>query len=74
MYDDFIEKDFVLSSFRVDKYAQDPSRRRPRWVYNPEEDAGPTAERFGLVLTDRCEDMRTRRGRLYLCEVERKVP
>ncbi len=32
------------------------------------------AERFGLALTDRCEDMRTRRGPLYLCEVERKVP
>jgi hypothetical protein len=62
----------LLSSYRVDKHAQDPDTRRPRWVYNPEEDVTPAAERFGLVLTDRCEDMRTRRGRLYLCEVERR--
>jgi hypothetical protein len=61
----------LLSSFRVDRDAQDPAKRRPRWVYNPEEDAGPVAERFGLALTDRCEDMRTRRGPLYLCEVEK---
>jgi hypothetical protein len=61
----------LLSSFRVDKNAQDPATRRQRWVYNPEEDAGPVAERFGLELTDRCEDMRTRRGRLYVCEVRK---
>ncbi len=58
----------------MDKHAQDQATRRPRWVYNAEEDAGPAAGRFGLALTDRCEDMRTRRGRLYLCEVERKLP
>ena len=61
----------LLSSFRVDSHAQDPATRRPRWVYNAEEDAGPVARRFGLRLTDRCEDMRTRRGPLYLCEVEK---
>jgi hypothetical protein len=61
----------LLASFRVDRRAQDKATRRPRWVYNPEEDVGPSASRFGLELTDRCEDMRTRRGRLYLCEVER---
>ncbi len=62
----------LLSSFRIDKDAQDPARRRPRWVYNPEEDAGPVVERFGLALTDRCADTRTRRGPLYLCELDRK--
>jgi hypothetical protein len=61
----------LLANFRVDKDAQNPAKRRPRWRYNPEEDAGPVAARFGLRLTDRCEDMRTRRGPLYLCEVER---
>jgi hypothetical protein len=64
----------LLSSFRVDSRAQDPATRRPRWVYNAEEDVGPVADRFGLVFTDRCEDMRTRRGPLYLCEVERRAP
>jgi hypothetical protein len=61
----------LLSSFRVDARAQDPATRRPRWTYDAEEDVGPVAARFGLELTDRCEDMRTRRGRLYLCEVDR---
>jgi hypothetical protein len=61
----------LLSSFRVDRHAQDPSRRRPRWAYDPEQDAGPVAERFGLALSDRCEDTRTRRGPLYVCEVDR---
>lgn len=62
---------FILSSFRVDASGQDPRRRRPRWVYDPDEDARPLVEPFGLVLTDRCEDMRTRRLRLYLCELGR---
>lgn len=62
----------LLSSFRVDKDAQDPRRRRPRWAYNPEEDAGPKVASFGLELTDRCADTRTRRLRLYVCEVDRR--
>jgi hypothetical protein len=61
----------LLSTFRVDSRAQDPSTRRSRWVYDPQQDIGPTAARFGVRLTDRCEDMRTRRGPLYLCEVEK---
>jgi hypothetical protein len=61
----------LLSTCRVDERAQDPATRRPRWVYDPEQDVGPAAARFGLRLTNRCEDMRTRRGPLYLCEVEK---
>ena len=61
----------LLSTFRVDERAQDPTTRRPRWVYDAEQDIGPTAARFGLRLTDRCEDTPTRRGPLYLCEVEK---
>jgi hypothetical protein len=61
----------LLAPFRVDARAQDPVTRRPRWTYNPEEDATPAAAEFGLQLTDRCDDIRTRRLRLYMCDVER---
>ena len=61
----------LLASYRVDARAQDARTRRPRWVYNPEEDVAPAAAEFGLRLSERCDDLRTRRLRLYLCEVER---
>ena len=61
----------LVAPFRVDSRAQDPRTRRPRWTYNPEEDVTPAATEFGLQLTERCNDIRTRRLRLYLCDVER---
>jgi hypothetical protein len=61
----------IMATFRVDADAQDPEHRRPRWVYNPEQDARPLVAPFGLSLTNRCAEIPTRRGRLYLCELER---
>jgi hypothetical protein len=64
----------LLAPFRVDSRAQDAATRRPRWTYNPEEDVTPAATEFGLRLTERCDDIRTRRLRLYMCDVERAPP
>jgi hypothetical protein len=64
----------LLAPFRVDARAQDPRTRRPRWTYNPEEDATAAAAEFGLHLTERCDDVRTRRLRLYMCDAERAAP
>ncbi len=63
----------VLATFRVDASAQDPAHRRPRWVYDPERDAAPSVAPLGLTLTDRCDWIRTRGGRLYLCDLDRRV-
>jgi hypothetical protein len=62
----------LLAPFRVDSRAQDPRTRRPRWTYNPEEDVTAAAAEFSLRLTERCDDLRTRRLRLYMCDVERE--
>jgi hypothetical protein len=61
----------VMATFRVDADAQDPEHRRPRWVYDPEQDAGPLVAPFSLSLTNRCAQIPTRRRRLYICELDR---